>query len=204
MRNKISAAVVHHKDRPEVIEPLIKSLGPDTKVFTSIMEKYNTEINDVVETSMKAWEAYDPTAEYHLVVEDDVILCNNFYENLDFILIDPARIYNLHWRQRPVPMYARKSGFVLANERVSIPTLAVCIPTALIPDLLVHAKADKGWMDIRIVNWAHDRGIMIYYPIPCLVQHNVAIKSLVMGYMAPDRKSHCFVDDYANRDYDAS
>jgi GR25 family glycosyltransferase involved in LPS biosynthesis len=191
MSNKVSAAIINHISRKHMADRLVATLGPNTKVFTSVADLAH---NDCVENSRKAWASFDKNKEYFCVLEDDAILCRNFYERLDKILTDQNRIYNLYWSNMPLPEGALKQGFVLANHHVSIPAAAICIPTKLIPDMLKFTEPLTGWMDCRIVKWAHDNDIMIYYPIPCLVDHNSAEKSLLMGYVEPNRRSSYFID----------
>jgi hypothetical protein len=188
---KLSVAIVNHISRKYLADRLVATLGPDTKVFTSVAD---LDHNDCVENSRKAWAAFDQTADYHLVFEDDAVLCSNFYARLDKILTDKSRIYNLYWSNIPLPEGALKQGFVLANHHCSIPVAGVCIPTKLIPDMLEFTKGHIGWLDARIMKWAQSGDIMIYYPIPCLVDHNAAEKSLLMGYIAPNRRSSYFID----------
>ena len=189
---KVSAAIINHISRKHLAEQLVAKLGPDAKVFTSTADLAH---NDCVENSRKAWAAYDPNADYHIVFEDDAILCSNFYERLDKILTDPLRIYNLYWSNIPIPEGAFKQGFVLANYRCSIPAAAICISTKLIPDMLEFTKGNIGWLDARIMKWTQARNIMIYYPIPCLVDHNAHEKSLLIGYVETHRRSACFIDE---------
>ena len=192
--NKLSVAIINHISRKYLADQLVSKLGPDTKVFTSTADLAH---NDCVENSRKAWASFDPNADYHLVFEDDAILCTNFYERLDKILTDKVRIYNLYWSNIPLPAGALEQGYVLGNQHVSLPAAAICIATNLIPDMLDFTKGTLGgWLDARIMNWAQSRNIMVYYPIPCLVDHNAREKSLLIGYIAPNRKSDYFIDSF--------
>jgi len=189
--NKLSVAIVNHIDRIHLVAPLVAVLGPDTKVFTSTADLAH---NDCLENSRRAWESFDKNKEYFCVFEDDAILCSNFYERLDKILTDQNRIYNLYWSNYPLMPGSVQQGYILANHHVSLPAAAICIPTKLIPDMMTFTEPLTGWMDCRIAKWAHTRHILIYYPIPCLVDHNSHEKSLLIGSVQPHRRSPCFID----------
>jgi hypothetical protein len=112
-------------------------------------------------------------------------------------------MYNLHIREITLSDAIMKQGFQLDNDGVNISGLAMCLSTKIIPEMLEYTGSLKGYpetnaLDIRMFRYARDHGIKIYYPIPCFVEHNIEIQSLI-GHSGTHRKAGKYFIDYRRK-----
>lgn len=153
-----------HPERREMAEELSASLGGVPIVWD--------RQNNLWDTCSRAWEAIDKTAEYGLVLQDDVIACRDFISRAEAVLTGRF-IYNffihrvLSNRVRKAQLEKENSFYMnsIASE------VAICIPTDLIWQMLEYAKRRRAKDDTIISRWARSRHMRVCYPIPSLVQH---------------------------------
>ena len=173
MVKKISVAIVTHPKRRHLIPSLKRQLGD-----VIVCEDGN---NNLLENHRRAWNTFDKEANYHLVIEDDAILCANFNERLYKMIDDfPNPIYVLYWHSYNTIRSAEvfKQGFCRGTDINKFPVtgLATCMSTKIILDMLnwtenMENMPIKSELDTRIMEYAKTKQIMIHYPIPCLVEH---------------------------------
>jgi hypothetical protein len=132
----------------------------------------------------KAWALYDPSADYHLVLQDDALVCRKFRQRLQPYLEDlEDRAMQLYLGQ------GRESRFqpaINAGRRyIDSPNLwwgvAIVLPTHRVQKMLdfceIHEMQDsiRGWgnrrSDSRIGRYIRRKKIWVRYPLPCLVGH---------------------------------
>lgn len=180
-----SIAIIHHPSRAHLIPKLVEQL----KEYAI----YTDHGWGLVENSKQAWKNYDKDKDFHLVLDDDSILCKDFLNRTEKVLKDKSVIYSLHWGQREIPMPDVKDGLFPAYAVFYGNALA--IPTNRIDDMFEHCKDIAcNAFDERIASWIRFNRILVMTPIPCLVEHNHLEKSLV-GHNASNRKSRCFIDN---------
>lgn len=144
-----------------------------------------------------AWSLRNPCADFHFVIQDDAILCNNFRERVSEL------IHRLHQRQA-FSLYmgvranlsaeheaAAKRGWWSSSLRWGV---AVGLKSALIPRMLraFHSYANVPQDDARIKRFLNSQNIHVYYPLPSLVDHRPG-QSLV-GDPGTGRHAYFFAD----------
>lgn len=137
----------------------------------------------LIQNCRRAWTMYDPTADYHVVIQDDAIICNDFYNRavavlekanglpVSFIHISPVsyKKFKADREKNGAIMHLGLSGGV-----------ALCLPTKLIPEMLAHYDNNKTPMDDhRVGMYTISKGLNWYFPIPSLVDHRVGNPSVV-------------------------
>lgn len=79
---RLSLAIMTHPSRTAQLESLKEQIGDQIE--------YNVFVDDqnlgLWENAKRAWKAYDPEADYHMVLQDDVILSKNFFSVVRRIL----------------------------------------------------------------------------------------------------------------------
>ena len=130
----------------------------------------------------RAWTLYDSGADYHCVIQDDAIVCDNFFPRAEAVL---KKAHGL-----PISFFFAQSKFYkkFKAEREATGAIchkalyggvAICLPVSLIPAMLEHYDADHVPMDDhRIGRFLLDNHIDIYCPIPSLIDHRVGNMSV--------------------------
>lgn len=160
-------------------------------------------------TGRRAWALHDPTADYHVVIQDDAILCENFIERATAQLIPRYKAYSFFLSSGSPRRLARIRRLLArkrrrAESRHLYNGVAVCLAVALIEPMLQwieerEVRFDRMWGttrdDGRIAEFILKRGLVVCYPLPSLVDHRVG-KSLVRQYPVPasERVAVAFVD----------
>lgn len=133
----------------------------------------------------QAWAFFDPTADYHVVIQDDCIICDDF--------INKAKAVCEKANGQAVSFFFAQSKFYkkFRAERETTGAichkalyggLAVCLPVSLIPSMLDFYDKDYVMMDDHRINrFLMSQKINIYCPIPSLVDHRVGNMSVFTG-----------------------
>lgn len=136
----------------------------------------------LIKNCRNAWALYDLTADYHCVIQDDAIICENFYNRaievlekaeglpVSFIHISPISYQKFK---------ADREKFGAIKHLGLGGGVALCLPTKLIPEMLAHYDADNVTMDDhRIGRFTISKNLMWYFPIPSLVDHRTGNASI--------------------------
>jgi len=147
----------------------------------------------------RAWQMHDPSADYHVVIQDDAILCENFIEKAIEVLEknkDRGTAFSFFYGTRQDWVEEGKKGmqdgFVIRkNLKWGV---AVCLPVSKINYMIAHAdtmtiKQD----DTRIGRFLQFIDMRVYYPMPSLVEHRGDEESLVGDVKG--RRAFKFIDD---------
>lgn len=157
--------------------------------------------NDVWDTGRRALLSFDSGADYHLVLQDDVIACQDLLAGveraLDFVPgVGVVSLYtgsHSHANGRLDLIWERWRGQPYRWLRLSSMRWgpAVCVPTQLIDDLVAFAdRRTENSYDQRIDHWANHRRLPTFYTSPSLVEHRRS-PSLRAG--RPDRHAYQFI-----------
>lgn len=166
----VSISIMGHPSRLDWVGILLRELGKDTPVSMD-------DGHGLVENCAKAWELHDPTADYHLVLQDDAILCDDFVAEVRRVLGDlhmPSVVSLFHSSQPPYGQNAKaaadKGATFLWGD--VLPGPAICIPTAWIADMLAfYRRHPHRQDDTRITRWLAEKDRKAYFPLPSLVDH---------------------------------
>ena len=188
---KLSISVMAHPKRAEHFSYLNRCLGD---VPFSIDEGIG-----IWENCKRAWRLRDPEAKWHVVIQDDAIVCDNFRERAEKV-IDEAekrgdKAISFFWGTRKLLQATSKRGLIAGYcESGWIHWgVSICLPGELVEEMIafgdkMHIKQD----DTRISTFIKSKGYKVYYPMPSLVEHRKG-PSLVGDGDA--RQAYSFIDN---------
>lgn len=148
-----------------------------------------------------AWRLHDPTAKYHIVVQDDARLCRSFRARAQGFIkrVAAQRPYGFcfyYGRHRRYLARAKenKTGVIYLEEmRWGV---AMAMPVCLIEDMIAFGERErpKKAVDALLGRFLASRGIRVAYPIPSLVDHHSEEPSLVGNASDIRRVAFRFID----------
>jgi mannosyltransferase OCH1-like enzyme len=177
---KLSISVMAHPSRSEFFPYLKERLGD---VPFSIDKK-----NNLLENSKAAWRMYDKEADFHVVVQDDCIVCDNFKERAEKFIseMEEKRIlehrrpqgYNFFLKNADDGSRISVSGNFFVDN-VTRAGLSICLPVKLIKPMLEEFDKQKSRHDDdRISGFMKKHDYKIVFPFPSLIDHRIELKSL--------------------------
>ena len=134
MKKILSISVMAHHSRKEFFPYLKEKLGD---VPFSVDEHNEGPWNN----AKKAWAMFDTEAKYHVVIQDDAIICNDFMKRAEDILMgSKAEAFSFYFGDRsPLKRLADRGmqdGFIeLKGLHWGV---AICLSTKLIPYMLKY------------------------------------------------------------------
>lgn len=193
---KISISIMAHPSREKYFEYLTERL--DGAPF-SVDEGWG-----LLENAKRSWLLYDDTADYHIVIQDDAILCDNFIEKARAAIEqNNGMIVSFYHANRSqfeteVKKALENNGVIIKQHIHS--ALAMAIPTNRIKEMIAYFETlDNPQDDVRIGLWAKHAGIKNAIIIPSLVDHR-ADPSLHKNNQANKyTKAFIFIDNYENK-----
>lgn len=174
---KLSISIMAHPKRAEYI-PYLKSKLGDVPVALD-------DGCGLLENCKRAWRLRDPNADYHCVIQDDCIICDDFY-NRAIERLEKAgglAVSFFYSQSKFFNKFKKEADATGAITKKSLyGGLAICLPVHLIPEMLVFYDTQTiPFDDHRINRFLMSRAIDIYSPIPCLVDHRQNHMSLFTG-----------------------
>lgn len=185
-----------HPDRSDSVRDLILSLKRDVPIHWDDEGPASGNGDRVWRTATGAWRLADPTADYHVLIQDDAIACADLLAGLEQALehvppgsvvspyLGTGRMAPARWDVLEQRANERSASWVRA-ERV-LWGVCLVLPVADIPAVLEYGdRLARVPDDMRIGAWAkrHDREV--WYTWPSLVDHR-QVPSLTK-HKAPDR-----------------
>jgi len=172
---KVSVAVMAHPRRAAMVEDLLASIGGHVEVA---WDQENREW----ETGRRALLAYDPSAEWHVVVQDDAIVCGDFRASVAHLAArhTESEVIGLYLGavrpygaavERAVTAAERAGASWVLSERLMW-GVGTAFPVAAL-DALVHAadRARPAEYDFRLSVAMRVTGMTARYSLPSLVDH---------------------------------
>jgi GR25 family glycosyltransferase involved in LPS biosynthesis len=166
---KVSFSVMAHVDRQDHLHYYRKILG-------DIPVAMDNGDYGLIFNCLRAWRLYDLKADYHCVLQDDLLLTTNFLRKLQHHLSKGHPVYHLYLgnrsRFKPYVAKALKHNIdhVLLNNVHS--AQAIVMRTELIQPMLEHYKTSNEPLDdMRINNFIRKNKLKVYFPLPNLVEH---------------------------------
>ncbi len=193
---KISYAIMAHPRRGNWVQGLASAL-PEAKVVWD-------QKNILWDTGRRSLLAYAPDADYHVVVQDDAILCHNFPEACYRALCHVPQLPVGLYLGQPKPhgdLVTKAFERALAEKTSWIEMqgpwwgVGIAIPTLDIPALVAWGDLQQMTRyDRRIATWYAQQEKRCWYCLPSLVDHRreTGNPSLVPGH-AGDRWARLFV-----------
>lgn len=189
---KLSISIMAHSSRAKYFPYLKKNLGD---VPFSI-DKAGAEIG-IWANCKRAWQLYNPAADFHVVIQDDAIICKDFRKKAEAILGSTDQAYNFYFGNRQAYRKLAQQGMKIGYLFTRWPTwgVAICLPTKLIPEMIRYCdKMTSTHDDTRIGHFLKSKGIKIYFPMPSLIDHRTGEHSLA-GDPSKGRKAWHFIDN---------
>lgn len=206
---KLSVSVMAHPARAGLVDSLLESLGAapgEAPVAWDDEGPPRRDPDRLWRTARRAWQLYDPTADWHLLLQDDAAPCDGFLEVLAAGLkhVPERAIVSAYIGSvRPMPGmwrgYAERADRELASwivGRRSAWGVALAVPTALVPEMIDWCDRQHGIPDdMRVGRWAHRKRLEVWFPWPSLVDHAEEVSLLGHG---PGRRALRFAGDGAS------
>ena len=196
--NILSISVMAHPSREEYFPHLKEQLG-------DVPFSIDYENLGVWPNCRNAWLSYDPKASFHVVIQDDAIVCNNFQERAEEVINNASRVMG----DKPFALsfyYGNKKEFAdEANRGLeqgyvvrSRPGwgVAICLPTTVIHDMVKECDTfSEPRDDERITRFLLNHNMEVYFPMPSLIDHRTTNETpSLVGDPGENRCAFAFVD----------
>ena len=198
---RLSISIQAHESRAEYFPHLRERLG-DVAFFVDVDGEKNLGcwLNN-----RRAWLAYNPKADFHVVIQDDAIVCQDFQKKAqDFIKGHSdhrekiAFNFFLGYSKKGTDINdatyktAIEDGFLIRRRNAW--GVAICMPTHIIPQVIeLCDKYDQiPQDDVRLGKALFALGYKVCYPVPSLIEHRKG-KSLV-GNDNEGRHAYQFIE----------
>ena len=169
-RPSLSVRIMAHEKRRGWAEQLSEQVGAPI-----VWDRHN----NVWDTARRAWLDHDPTATHHLVLQDDVIPCDNLRDVVTAMLVavptEPLCLtvidYRLH-RARTDYLQAVERGQRWWRSLRAVSALGLVIPVSDIGPMVQAGDRSKNpHDDLKIRNFYREQKRDVWFPIPSVVQH---------------------------------
>jgi len=186
-----SFAVMAHPTRRVMAQELARALPDETTVAWD-------RVNNEWDTARRALLAYDPNATWHVVVQDDAVLCRDFaagvedalggvesrHDGLVSFYTGQSRPYGKEVR-RLVNKAGKQGAPWIAMEKGPYWGVCLAFPTEYIEGLIDFCDASlKVDYDNKLFDFFSERGVETWYSQPSLVNHRDSPESpsLIPGH----------------------
>jgi hypothetical protein len=196
---KISWAIMAHEKRRDWVPGLLEQMPEGTQVIWD-------RVNDRHETGLRAIAAFDPEADYHVIVQDDAVLCEDFEEAVRLVLsrVDEGA---------PVSLYLGSSRFYNTLLKIEKPSymvgdgpiwgVGIALPVPSIPDVMEYFEAATiENYDRRIMYYYQSVGVKCWYPVPSPVDHRTTDNPSLAGHSRLNRHAWRFAGPWSSTGVD--
>lgn len=178
---KVSYSIMAHPSRKKFIPYLLKHI-PEAKVF------YDLGFG-LKQNAINCWKSYDKTADYHIVIQDDAIICEDFLNKIIPYLKQNKEVISFFLSKRLKEGKLKETDLFFERNFL---TGAVCLAIRTdhiehIIKYLTQAKIEND--DTIIGTYCKDHKLKAYYSKPSLVDHRTGIMSIVEKKIVPKLRS---------------
>lgn len=173
----MSVALMAHPARSRWVDGIVRRVDADVQVV------WDEGWNDRHQTGLAAIRAADPAADYHLILQDDIVVCDDLVagtKNALEYVPDGHPLSLFTGRARPhrtkvAGLYesARLTGAAFMSFPGPWWGQGVVLPTGVIDELASwferHVEIEN--YDRRMSRWFERQGLRCFYTVPCLVDH---------------------------------
>jgi len=201
---RLSASIMTHPRRMESATRLSETY-PELGLRIAVDPEPESPPS-TLRTALRAWQMIDPDATHHLVLQDDVILCDDFRSVLlDAIATMPGHPLALfaEWGSRTAHMMrlAALRGACWAEAAdTMVPAQAVVLPAALAQGFIARVTGDPDIGDddaIVLASYLESVEAVLYVPTVSLVDHTTVPSLLGNDLVSGPRRSPCFTPGLA-------
>ncbi|MBR7831881.1 hypothetical protein KDL01_01335 [Actinospica durhamensis] len=186
----VSVAVMTHPRRLAAAERLA---AHHPELGLEIVVDPEPESGTSLSAALAAWSRADPTATHHLVLQDDVILCENFAEQLLYaVRSHPAAAISLfaEWGSRSATTVrlaaVRGQNAALAADPFT-PTQALVLPTEWAAKFAAESVGEHGPDDVVMRRFLGTHKVPSIVTAPNLVDHDDRPSLTGNGFQGPRR-----------------
>lgn len=171
---RLSVSIMMHPSREWLLPYLKQKLG-------DVPVSMDTGFG-LIENCRRAWLLHDPTADYHVVIQDDALVCDDFYTKAEEVLKkangSPVSFFYCNpVGYRKFKRFADKEGYILGKALAG--GVALCLPTAHISNMIALYDTLKfPCDDHRVGHYIVKNSLQWFAPIPSLISHRTDIASV--------------------------
>lgn len=184
---KLSASIMAHPDRAYLVDELRRRLGLSHGVTPVHWDPEGPPRGDgdrVWRVARAAWQLADPAADWHVLIQDDAWPSPDFLAGLERALehvpqdatvspyLGKGGAASTRWNK--MAAQADRSGASFVRSTTLMWGVAICLPVALIPDMIGRADRMAGVPDdMRVSGWTRRRRAEVWYLWPSIVDHRL-------------------------------
>lgn len=182
---RLSVTVMAHRSRADLVPGLVEQLGISTDQV--VWDRYDNRWD----TGRRAWEAHDPGATHHLVIQDDALVCRDLPAALEAGLdhVPEQAIVSPYVGTRR-PMAAKVERAVTQAQTAGSSWIVmrglnwgvgICAPVASIPEMLVWCdrqtypnydrRVGRYYLERRWPTWCTWPSLVDHREVPSLCGH---------------------------------
>lgn len=175
---KLSISIMAHEKRKANIPYLQDKLNNAPVVWD--------RVNNIWDTSKRAWLAHNSNAEYHCVVQDDILIGKDFIRKAESMLTEDV-IYNFYMGMRPrfrnEVESCKRSGIPFLKKKNLHHECCFAMRTDRIHDMIEYCESQNPISDRVINTYIRKEGLEVWFPMPSLVSHrqNESLHNLNRG-----------------------
>lgn len=179
---RLSAAIMAHPDRTEHVRDLQAALGREIPISWDMNGPASGNHDRVWRNARNAWQLHDRSADWHVLIQDDALVCDDVLAGLERALehvppdtvVSPyfgtSRTTSARWGRLAATADDRGAAW-LRTDRVMW-GVCLAVPTVLIPPMVEWCDRRAGIPDdMRVSGWARRQDMEVWYTWPSLVDH---------------------------------
>ncbi|WP_017616398.1 hypothetical protein [Nocardiopsis salina] len=208
---RLSATIMAHPVREDSAERVRAALDRDVEIIYDTEAEPSKDPRQRWRTGRRAWEAHDPEADYHLVLQDDALISRDLITGLEKALdvLGPEGLVSAYTGTgRPNQTHVRRAlSRATDRDDAWMTTRSLCwgvailTPVHTIGDMLrwcSHGSKSRMPYDMRIGRYYRDRlRWRTWYTVPSLVEHQDG-ESLCGNGRGSSRVAHQFLGEDAS------
>lgn len=171
-----------HPDRNDQVRDLILALRAPVPIAWDEEGPPSGNGDRIWRTARRAWEMFDPAADFHVLIQDDAIVCADLLAGLEVALEHvPSDVLVCPYlgqggmvppRWAAMAEKAEQAGASWVRALKLMWGVCLVVPTKHIPEMLTDCDRRAGVPDdMRVSGWFHRRGLETWYTWPSLVDH---------------------------------
>lgn len=181
---KLSCSIMGHPARSGEVDELTAALGREVPIYWDQEGPPSGDADRVWRTARGAWMLADPAADWHVLIQDDAILCPDFLAGMEVALdhvpadavvspyLGTGRTVPIRWEALARAADTTVASWVRSHKLMW--GVCIALPVAAIPEMIRRSDTRAGITDdMRVAGWAEHTGREVWYPWPSLVDHRL-------------------------------
>ncbi|MFE7559959.1 hypothetical protein [Kitasatospora sp. NPDC057500] len=197
-RHQLSGVVMTHPKRRHAAERMAMAAPPGA--LRVVMDPDPTGTPSVLRTALAAWDSVEDGATHQLVVQDDMLLSESFFERVHLAIEampDAALALFALWDSRngaAIRFGAMAGARWVGAVNEYFPCVAIVLPRTVAEGFVRYGRARLGgWPDdILMHRYLTDLGVPRYVSVPNLAEHQDHGSISGNAFRGP-RRSVCFL-----------